>query len=75
MTKINDDHFLTYIGGLSLLISSLSNSIWGPIADRIHFRVSYSFAIVAQGALLGTLPFVANYKFAWGFWIVAITII
>ena len=45
LTKINDDSYLTFVASFNLLISSLSNAIWGPIADKYPFKYIYSLAM------------------------------
>ncbi|EGR30235.1 major facilitator superfamily protein, putative [Ichthyophthirius multifiliis] len=45
LTKINDDHFLTYLISITTIVSSLSNILWGYLVDRYQFRSVYIFLI------------------------------
>ncbi|KAL4512575.1 hypothetical protein ABPG72_020412 [Tetrahymena utriculariae] len=54
LTKINDDHFLTYIITFSTLISSISNIGWGYLVDKYNFKTVYLrliLVILAAGFL------------------------
>ncbi|EAS05631.2 MFS transporter (macronuclear) [Tetrahymena thermophila SB210] len=54
LTKINDDHFLTYIITFSTLISSISNIGWGYLVDKYNFKLVYLrliLVILAAGFL------------------------
>ncbi|KAL4483010.1 hypothetical protein ABPG74_019036 [Tetrahymena malaccensis] len=67
LTKINDDHFLTYIITFSTLISSISNIGWGYLVDKYNFKTVYLRLIIVILAAGFLFPIFSDSKL--GFYI------
>lgn len=75
ITKINDDSFLTYIQDLTILVATLSNLVWGPLADRASFKELYCSTIACYAFFAATLPYAFDYRITAAIWLSVIGVI
>lgn len=61
--EINDDHFLTFIGSLAILLASVSNIGWGILGDKYPFTSLYKILVYSMTFIIITYGFVAKIKF------------
>lgn len=60
LSKVNDDYYLTFVVIIAMLVSSLTNMIWGCILDGFSYKWMSIISILLSGVMSLIFPIVAS---------------
>lgn len=63
------DKFLIFVGSVGSVSSSFSKIFWGYLFDKISYKKTYGIMVSIQIALCFTFPYVWEYKYLLGLWV------
>jgi len=72
LTKVNNDHLLTYMNVISTIISSFGSIFWGILLDKIKYKSLLKIVVFLAGFFGATLPIAANYIVTFFIWYIAL---